>query len=307
MEPALVSIVIPCFRQAYLLGEAIECALSQTYPNIEVIVVDDGSPDEPASVTARYPGVRFVQLPTNRGVSAARNAGVCESRGSYLVFLDAQDLLLPHAIDTGMRVLTEHPECAFVHGAVERRRLDGTVLPSPPPVVGHVDLYEALLRNVCVRQLAAVLFRRATIDAVGGFDESRRQAQDWDIYLRIAQRFPVYGHAHLVAAYRRTGQNRNHVHNAHLMLPASLSVLNGQRRFVRRHPQYAEAHQAGMRWVRDFWRDGLADRVREHVKQRRWADGLRDGVLLLRHYPRESATYALRKLRMRAGFRSARI
>src|SRR5215216_7819784 len=96
----LVSIVIPCYRQAHLLGDAIESALSQTYPRVEVVVVDDGSPDDPASVVARHPEVHFVQQ-ANQGGSVARNAGLRASRGEYVVFLDGDDVLLPHAVDTG--------------------------------------------------------------------------------------------------------------------------------------------------------------------------------------------------------------
>jgi glycosyltransferase involved in cell wall biosynthesis len=197
--------IIPCYKQAHMLGDAIESALAQTYPHAEVVVVDDGSPDDPGAVVARYPSVRLVRQ-ANRGSAAARNAGLWASRGEYVVFLDGDDVLLPHALDTGMRELTACPACAFVHGACERRNLDGTQLRYRPPVVGEVDLYLKLLRGNSVRQLATMVFRRTALEAVGGFDEERRQAQDWDLYLRITQRFPAYGHGGLVSVYRRTGR-----------------------------------------------------------------------------------------------------
>src|ERR671912_965329 len=109
----LVSVVIPCYNQAHFLGEAIESVLSQTYPHFEIVVVDDGSTDNTQEVAARYPGVRYIRQ-ENQGLAGARNAGIRRSNGSYLVFLDADDRLLPEALEVGLEHLNAHPECAFV-------------------------------------------------------------------------------------------------------------------------------------------------------------------------------------------------
>src|ERR671911_2120937 len=111
----LVSVVIPCYNQAHFLGEAIESVLAQSYPRFEIIVVDDGSTDDTSKVAARYPGVRYVYQ-NNQGVSAARNSGLARSEGEYVVFLDADDRLLPEALETGLKCLEARPECAFVSG-----------------------------------------------------------------------------------------------------------------------------------------------------------------------------------------------
>src|SRR3712207_4601210 len=108
-EKPLVSIVIPCYNQAHFLGEAIESVLAQTYPHFEVVVVDDGSTDNTEAVAARYPGVRCIRQ-ENQGLAAARNTGIRRSNGSYLVFLDADDRLLPNALEVGLKHLKEHPE-----------------------------------------------------------------------------------------------------------------------------------------------------------------------------------------------------
>src|SRR4028119_1234933 len=109
----LVSVIIPCYNQAYFLGEAIESVLAQSYPHFEIVVVDDGSTDNTSEVAARYPGVRCIRQ-ENRGLAGARNEGIRHSSGSYLVFLDADDRLLPEALAVGLRHLKERPECAFV-------------------------------------------------------------------------------------------------------------------------------------------------------------------------------------------------
>src|SRR5918995_1252705 len=111
----LVSVVIPCYNQAHFLVEAIESVLAQSYPRFEIVVVDDGSTDDTSEVAARYPGVRYVYQ-NNQGVSAARNSGLARSEGEYVVFLDADDRLLPEALEAGLRCLEARPECAFVSG-----------------------------------------------------------------------------------------------------------------------------------------------------------------------------------------------
>jgi glycosyltransferase involved in cell wall biosynthesis len=104
-EPAVVSVVIPCYNQAHFLHEAIESALAQTYSHCEILVVDDGSTENIAEVAAGYPKVRYIRQ-ENSGVSAARNKGWKRSRGEYLVFLDADDRLLPEA-QIGVNYLRE--------------------------------------------------------------------------------------------------------------------------------------------------------------------------------------------------------
>src|SRR5438046_8618551 len=119
-ESGLVSVIIPCHNQAHFLDEAIESVLTQTYPNHEIIVVDDGSTDNTATVAKCHSPLRYIYQ-ENAGPSAARNTGVKESRGEYLVFLDADDRLLPEALEIGVGCLRQHPECAFEIGRASCR------------------------------------------------------------------------------------------------------------------------------------------------------------------------------------------
>src|SRR5215212_8886473 len=127
----LVSVVIPCYNQAHFLGEAIESVLAQSHPNFEIIVVDDGSPDDTSEVAARYPGVRLVRQ-ENQGLSGARNAGLARSEGEYVVFLDSDDRLLPEALEAHLEHLETRPECAFVSGYYKLMADDGSPLREPP-------------------------------------------------------------------------------------------------------------------------------------------------------------------------------
>src|SRR5215208_7256201 len=140
----LVSVVIPCYNQAHFLGEAIESVLAQSHPNFEIIVVDDGSPDDTSEVAEHYPEVRLVRQ-ENQGLSAARNAGLARSEGEYVVFLDADDRLLPEALKTGVECLEAHPECAYVYGHFRVIASDGSFLKHRKQLIVGKDRYVGLL------------------------------------------------------------------------------------------------------------------------------------------------------------------
>src|SRR2546430_6174963 len=114
-KAGLVSVIIPCYNQAHFLHEAIQSALAQTYSHREIFIVDDGSTDNTAEITAGFGGVRYI-CQENSGVSTARNKALKESRGEYLVFLDADDRLLPEALVIGVDWLGQHPQCGFASG-----------------------------------------------------------------------------------------------------------------------------------------------------------------------------------------------
>jgi glycosyltransferase involved in cell wall biosynthesis len=131
MRPApLVSVIIPYFHQAHFLRATIESVLRQTYRRYELVVVDDGSTERAAEAAASYPEIKLIRQ-SNQGVSAARNRGFRESAGEFVVFLDADDLLLPDALSTGVDALWARPRAAFVYGYGRVINADGNRLPSP--------------------------------------------------------------------------------------------------------------------------------------------------------------------------------
>jgi len=201
-----VSVVITTFNQSQFLGEAISSALNQSRPPDEIIVVDDGSTDDPAAVVAGFQGVDLIRQ-ENRGLSAARNAGLRKCSTNHIIFLDADDRLLPTAIAAGLACAAEHPECAFVYGGFRYIEKGGRALgpDSYTPVNG--DAHLALLRENLIRMHATVVYLRDRLLGVSGFDESLRRCEDYDVYLRIAQRHPITGHAAIVAEYRKHGLN----------------------------------------------------------------------------------------------------
>src|SRR5262249_60209669 len=144
--PQHVSIVIVCYNQARYLPEAIQSALAQTFGDIEVLVVDDRSTDDTRDVALSFSPVRYVHQ-GNQGLAVARNTGIRETTSPYLLFLDADDRLLPEAVQSGLECFQEHPESGFVFGAFRNIYDDGSsTLSEMGPGVDH-DHYWHLLQG----------------------------------------------------------------------------------------------------------------------------------------------------------------
>lgn len=291
-EDSLVSIIIPCYNGEAYLQEAIESALAQTYWPVEVIVVDDGSTDRSPEIAQRFP-VRYIRQP-NRGLTKSRNLGVRKCRGSYVVFLDADDRLKPNAIKAGFRVLAEHPECAMAVGdhifvSREGRRLAGSHKKCLP--ASH---YEALLKSNFIEMISTVLFRRSVLEDVGGFDTGLRVAEDYELYLRIAKDYPICCHPTVIAEYRMHQANVSH--NSALMLATTLHVLRSQQRYVRGNARRLFAFLAGIRtWRKQYGRQ-LASELARSYRTLPLDDLRRKLLLLVTHYPQGLLVFLLLRL-----------
>ncbi|NEP84931.1 MAG: glycosyltransferase family 2 protein, partial [Okeania sp. SIO3B3] len=110
-----VSVIIPAYNRADLIGETVDSVLAQTHPDIEIIVIDDGSTDNTADVLATYGSALRVIRQANAGQQAARNAGIRAATGDYIAFLDSDDLWLPHRIEAQLQRFEEVPEAGLVY------------------------------------------------------------------------------------------------------------------------------------------------------------------------------------------------
>jgi glycosyltransferase involved in cell wall biosynthesis len=282
-DAALVSVIVPCYNQAHFLAEAIESVLVQSYEAVEVIVIDDGSTDNTEAVALNYAGVRCVRQ-ENRGLAAARNRGLDEARGDLLVFLDADDLLLPEAIAVGVGALDRHPECMAAYGYSEFLMTDGSPAPAPHRSRADGDLYEVVLAGCPIIAPGSVLYRRSLFESIGVFDGTISPAADYDIYYRMTRRHPVHCHGQVVAVYRRHGGNMTT--QSRKMLDANLVAIRRQRRYVWRRPRYWSSYRRGVR----YWQHHLGTQVARQV-QRDWqsdhrADAARGVAALARWSPR---------------------
>jgi glycosyltransferase involved in cell wall biosynthesis len=289
-----VGVVIPCYAQEHYLGEAIESVLAQTRPADEILVVDDGSPGDTATVVRRFDGVRVVRQP-NAGISEARNTGLRESHSRYLIFLDADDRLLPNAVAAGLAGHAAHPDAALIAGIC--RRIDGRGAPRDARVqflCPGGDHYDALLRHNHIWPPAVGMYRRECLEAIGGW-VWKRHAQDLELYLRLARTYPIYCHPEEVAEYRIQEGGRSQ--NRSAMLAGMMDVLRLQKPYVREHPEYRDAYREGERRYPGFYGDRLVEELRDHYHAGRWRqvlDGLTD---LIRHYPQGARELAGARVR----------
>jgi glycosyltransferase involved in cell wall biosynthesis len=274
---ATVSVVIPCYRQAHFLHEAIESVLAQTDP-VEIIVVDDGSPDNTAEVAARYPGVRCVRQ-ENRGLGGARNAGFRVSEGEYVLFLDADDRLLPDAVAAHLTCFAEHPEAGFVVGDIDNINADGSYLGSPRWPLLQGNVYEELLKVNHVANTIAVMFRRSVIERVGGFKMSCSPSEDVELLLHAARLFPSAHHRTTVAEYRRYGNTLTR--RGTIMLPAILRVMRLQEEVVKGNPRLLRARRQGIAYWRDYFGRPAFEEVFVHLKRGQVLRAARTLALLL--------------------------
>ncbi len=294
VDDKLISVIVPCYKQARFLGEAIESVLAQTYPNFEIIVVDDGSPDDASEVAAGYPCVRYIRQ-QNQGVSAARNAGTRQSKGYYLFFLDADDRLLPDALEVSLNYLKTYPEAALVYGRNRFISLDGSPLPIThrPSVEGNH--YLALLGYNYILTGTAMM-RRDVFEALGGFNTSLHGCEDYDFNLRVARSFPIYCHQQEIMEYRRHGTSASH--DLVVQMKTALSVLRSQQKYVRGNRQREKAYNAGREHFQNFYGDQLAYEVQCCVRARsNWKQAAHYALTLLRYHPKGFVRHAYRKLR----------
>jgi glycosyltransferase involved in cell wall biosynthesis len=282
-SPPLVSVVIPCYGQAAYLEEAIESVLAQTYAQVEIVVVDDGSPDNAARVAGRFPWVRCVRQ-ANAGLAAARNAGVRESEGELLVFLDADDRLLPRALETGVEELRTHPQAAFAFGRYRRVSSDGRPLESDDQPRPDADPYSVFLRYNYAGVPATGIFRRSALEEAGNFDETLPGAEDYDLGLRLSRLHAVRPHDREVAEYRVHGSSMSQ--DAGAMLAVTQQALRRQRRHVRGNPGLRSAYREGRRFWKRYYGDAIVAAARAAFANREWGRGFRGLATLARRYPR---------------------
>ena len=185
----MVSIVVPAYNHGQWIAETLTSVLRQTFTDWEAIVVDDGSTDETAQVAAGFaPRIRYLRQ-ENQGVSAARNRGLALGSGRYVAFLDDDDVWPPDKLELQVRALEAAPQVGMCYGAVCTMRGEWVGDCSKPTYRG--DILLPLLRRRIRLGPSAVLIRRDVLDDVGGFDTRFSVSADYDLWLRIAARFPA--------------------------------------------------------------------------------------------------------------------
>jgi GT2 family glycosyltransferase/SAM-dependent methyltransferase len=262
-----VAVVITTYNHAHFLPEALRSVLSQSRVADEIVVLDDGSTDDPAAVVSLHAGVTLLRQ-DNRGLAAARNAGLAAVHSDKVIFLDADDRLLPEAIAAGLNCFASAPRaCSFVYGA--HRRIDAQGAPIGVIKFDEVgsEPYRDLLRGNLIGMHATVMYDRARLLESGAFDRTLVRCEDYDVYLRLAREGPVGCHPTLVAEYRWHGGNMSA--DPRQMLDAVL-LVHGRHKSVARGAA-AQDWREGQRIWREYYACEMLSRSRQAWAARRSA------------------------------------
>ncbi|MBW6474932.1 MAG: glycosyltransferase [Anaerolineaceae bacterium] len=189
----LVSVIIPTYNRAHLIGESIRSVLSQTYFDLEIIVVDDGSTDNTEEVIAAISDsrLRYILQP-NRGRSNARNHALSLASGKYVTFLDSDDLYLPNKIELQVNYLESHPGVGMVYTSAHCINAVGEMLTQKYTASVSGLIYESIAFFTPVTiTLPTVMTYKNVMDHVGGFDEQMHRFEDTDMWRRISKFFRI--------------------------------------------------------------------------------------------------------------------
>lgn len=193
----LVSVVMPSYNRAHTIGRAIDSVLQQSYQNLELIVVDDGSSDDTVAIVKGYsdPRVKLVELQQNSGPSIARNVGAEMAMGEFLAFQDSDDEWLHGKLARQVEALSADSELMFVSATIVRwLKGMGRVELVPPDSLPSGDNREAILRRLLRKNYAWTqtwLVRRSIFESLGGFDPNVSRIEDWDFVIRVTQQYKV--------------------------------------------------------------------------------------------------------------------
>lgn len=201
----LVSVIIPCYNCRHFIARALESVKRQTYKNIEIIVVDDGSSsaDTKEFITNNYSDIIYFYQ-KNQGPAAARNRGIKLSKGKYIAFLDSDDVWLPNKIENQMKIMSKKNDISLIHtGRVnvsgDKKKVLKRNLPSG-------DIFDFLLKQDFITT-SSVLVTRDCIYDVGMFDENLIGVEDYLLWLKIAHRYKCFYLDIPLVEYHLHGQN----------------------------------------------------------------------------------------------------
>ncbi|HEX8762523.1 MAG TPA: glycosyltransferase [Candidatus Saccharimonadales bacterium] len=178
MSQPLISVIIPCYNYAAYMAETIESVLQQTYSNIEIIIIDDGSTDHTAEVAASYAGRVHYYFQPNRGLSAARNAGFEKAAGDYVVHIDADDKLYPNFVERTLEAAVANPDAAFIYTQQQYFEAAHNITDFPQY---NIEILKK--RNY----IPACTLIRADVLRRFSYDTKFTSWEDWDFYLTLAE------------------------------------------------------------------------------------------------------------------------
>jgi glycosyltransferase involved in cell wall biosynthesis len=276
-ESDLVSVVIASYNMGQYLPRAVHSALAQSYPNVEVQIVDDGSTDDTPAIVRQWQGdarVR-VQRQPNGGQARARNQGVALSRGRFVAFLDADDEWLPDKLTRQMPLFDARPELGVVYSDFERMDAEGRPLPKGPFTMYRGRVSGPLLIDNFVSFQTAVV-RRECMERYGAFDESVRMGDDYELFLRLSAHCEFDFIPEVTVRYRVwSGQMSKNYRRRYE------SGIRTMQAFLARNPRLVKPAVIRTAWAHTY--TGRGDCILWH--EHRWRAALGDYLRALSFHP----------------------
>jgi glycosyltransferase involved in cell wall biosynthesis len=284
----LVSVIIPCFRQSHYLPLAVESVFAQSYPAIQIVIVNDGSDDDTDSIARGYGDRVTYVFRQNGGLPAARNSGIHAAKGKYLLFLDSDDLLNQGAIASAVESMAgkDNRLCLMGYRLFRNECFDDVEDERIPDA--ELDLPLALLVSN-PGPPNAYLCSAAMVRSAGGFDESLRSCEDWDLWVRLMMAGAELVKAPIIGAHYRRYHGSMSTNNLR-MDQTRAEVLWRAYKLARKNPQILEKHHLDKKRIYALQRKAMRTQLYDA------AFGLREKGLY-----KESAKYYLRAF-FRTGF-----
>ena len=260
-----ISVVIPVFNGEKTLQETIASVLNQTFSDLELLVIDDGSQDATPDVLAgvRDPRVRVFSRP-HSGASSSRNYGISQAQGEMISFLDADDLWTPDKLTAQLKALEANPQAAVAYSWTDFIDESGRLLWPGQHITANGDVYARLLISNFIENGSNPLIRIQAVLEVGGYDVSLDSFEDWDLWLRLAKRF------HFVTV------PMPHVLYRYTSVSKSANVLNHEAKglkaialaYARTPESLQHLKRRSYAWVYEYLTSKVLDCYRERTKGR---------------------------------------
>ncbi len=284
-----VTAIIPAYNGATRYLElAIRSVLSQTFRDLELIVVDDASTDDTSRLVLGIPQARYIRRAENGGQAAARNDGARQAKGEYLAFLDQDDLWEPNFLEETLAILRTNPDAAVVHCDGFQVSERNEILYYDHAMMDLVSITQ-ILRGGHDVATSGSLFRKTCFDTVGGYDERLTIWEDIDLAIRLYREYPLMHHPKPL--YR----HRLYTRNVSREIPSE-KALQARRYFLDTHGQSCRPGTPEARGLARDWAHYYGDLGKFYAREGRLAEAREAFWLAVRHNPLSSKSW-LRLLR----------
>jgi glycosyltransferase involved in cell wall biosynthesis len=237
----LISVIVPVFNGEKTIKTTIDSVLNQTFDDLELIVIDDGSKDSTLSVVSSVKDPRLkVFFYENAGVADSRNRGFSHASGEFISFLDADDLWTPDKLEAQLKALQENPLAAVAYSWVNYIDQSGQFLRAGNYIIANGDIYRIMLVHNPLENGSNPLIRRQAFAETGGFNQNLSPSEDWDMWLRLSARYHFICVPIPQILYRMSSSSASS--NVLRMENAALKVVKNAFNQVPQSMQYLKRH-----------------------------------------------------------------